>query len=455
MGPLSRMAVAVLVLLGASAPAVAKEPVAQPAVTGANWKPETFELANGMRAVVLPDHRAPVVTHMIWYQVGAADEQPGKSGIAHLFEHLMFKATDKIPAGAYSKIVARNGGQDNAQTSFDYTAYFFRIAKDRLPEMMQLEADRMAGLKLEEKEVLPERDVVLEERRQNVDSNPRAILSEKVMAALYGAHHYAVPVIGHLDEVAKLTQADAQAWYHDHYGPENAILVVAGDITAAELKPLAEKVYGSIKRRGDLNKRNWPAVQELKASAKVTHSDEKVRQPEWSRVWLGVASGDADSEALQVGMEILGGGFTSRMNRELVQEKGMAIQASAYSSDQVARGQLGVGAAPSPGVSFDQIQKASLAVLDKFLAEGPTAEELNRAKNSIAASAIFARDSQMAMVMWYGQELISGQSIDRIEGWDDRIRAVTADQVKAAMNKYLAGKNHVDATLTGPGGGPK
>jgi zinc protease len=367
----------------------------------------------------------------------------------------MFKATDKIKAGEYSKIVARNGGQDNAQTSFDYTTYYFRVAKDRLPDMMKLEADRMAGLKLEEKEVLSERDVILEERRQNVDSEPGAVLNEKTMAALYGKHHYGVPVIGYISEMAKLSQADAQAWYHDHYGPENAILVVAGDITAAELKPLAEQIYGPLARRGDLNKRAWPEVQELKASTRVTHSDDKVRQPQWSRTWLGVKDGDTDSEALDVGLEILGGGATSRMNRELVQGKGLATQAYAYSNEQVARGQIAIGAAPAPGVSLDQVEKASVAILDTFLKEGPTPAELARAKSSLAASAIYAHDSQVAMANWFGNALTAGESVDQILGWEGRIRAVTADQVKAALIKYIVAKNHVDATLTGPKGAGK
>jgi zinc protease len=457
MGLRSRALAAVLMLgaagLGASQLVFARSPApqAQPATTAPEWRPETFQLANGMRIVVLPDHRAPVVTHMIWYPVGSADEAPGKSGIAHFLEHLMFKATDRIPAGEYSKIVARNGGQDNAGTSYDYTNYWFRIAKDRLPEMMQLEADRIAHLRLEESEVLSERDVIVEERRQNVDSEPGAILNEKVYAALYGQHHYAVPVIGHIEEMQRLSQADAQAWYHDHYGPENAILVIAGDITAAELRPLAERYYGPLQRRGDLNVRHWPEVQPLAASTRVTHADEKVRQPGWTRYWLGVATGDPDSEALQVGMEILGGGRTSRMNRELIESQGIAVGAYAFSSEQVARGTIGIGASPAPGTTLAQVEQASEAILNRFLAEGPTPEELARAKNSIAAAAIYARDSQQAMANWYGSQLVAGQSVDRIDQWDDRIRAVTAAQVRAAMNRYIAGKNHVDATLTGVG----
>ncbi len=411
------------------------------------WAPETFTLANGMQAVVLPDHRAPVVTHMIWYRVGSADEVKGKSGLAHFFEHLMFKATDRIPAGEYSKIVARNGGQDNASTSQDYTEYYVRIAKDRLPDMMQLEADRMTGLKLSEEEVTSERDVVKEERRQNTESNPGAILYEKAMALLYEGHPYAVPTVGHMEEVAKLSREDAVDWYKSWYAPEHATLVVAGDITAAELKPLAEKYYGSIPRKGVDHPRDWPAVSPLPKSQAVTHTDPKVRQPQWSRYWLGVAAGDPQSEALTVGLEILGGGRTSRLNRELVENQAVAINAYAFSNEQRARGYISIGGSPAPGKSLDDVRKGADAILKKFLAEGPTDQELTRAKRSVAAAAIFARDSQVAMANWYGSQIVVGQTPDQIAHWDDRIRAVTREQVMAAMKAYLSGTNFVDGSL--------
>ena len=411
-----------------------------------NWKPETFTLANGMKAVVLPDHRAPVVTHMLWYRVGSADEVKGKSGLAHFLEHLMFKATDDIPAGEFSKIVARNGGQDNASTSLDYTNYYFRIAKDRLPQMMRMEADRMVHLKLDEKEVIPELNVVREERRQNVESSPAAVLDEMVSAEMYAGHPYAIPVIGRMDELAKLTRDDAVDWYRTWYGPENAILVVAGDITAAELKPLAEDIYGAIPRRGDLKVRKLPAVQGLTRSVELSHSDPKVSQASWSRSWLGVATGDRDAEALQVGIEILAGGRTCRHYREL-NERGEAVMSGGYSMAMEGRGIVSISATPAPGVSIEEIEAASAELTAKFLREGPTAEELERAKKMIAASAIFTRDNQMSMVNWYGELLTAGQTVEQIEGWDERIRAVTAADVVRAMSRYLAGTNYVDAVL--------
>ncbi len=434
------------VMRGIAAIVAAMAASVMPAAAQAEWKPETFTLANGMMAVVLPDHRAPVVTHMLWYRVGSADEVKGKSGLAHFLEHLMFKATGKIPAGEYSKIVARNGGQDNAATFYDYTNYHFRVAKDRLPQMMRMEADRMVHLKLEENEVTPELSVVREERRQTIESSPGAVLDEMVYAQLYVGHPYSIPVIGHMDELAKLTRDAAVDWYRTWYGPENAILVVAGDITAAELRPLADDIYGGIPRRGNLHVRSWPKVQPLAKSVEISHSDPKVAQASWSRNWLGAATGDADADALLVGIEILAGGRTSRFYREL-NERGQSVTSYGYSMEMEAPGVVVVGAQPAPGVSIDEIKTAAMGVTQKFLAEGPTTEELERAKATIAASSVFTRDNQMAMAEWYGQQLTAGQSVEQIETWEDRVRAVTVADVLRAMNKYLADTNYVDAVL--------
>lgn len=409
------------------------------------WAPQTFTLANGMRAVVLPDHRAPVVTHMIWYRVGSADETPGKSGLAHFLEHLMFKSTSDRPAGDYSRTIARNGGQDNATTSYDYTNYHFRIAKDRLSLMMQLEADRMVNLQLGDSEVLPERKVVQEERRQTVESTPAAILEEMISEKLYAGHPYSVPVVGRMDEVAKLTRADALDWYRTWYGPENAILVVSGDITAAELKPLAEKIYGGIPRRGNLKVRAWPALPALRVSSEVTYRDPKVTQPVWTRTWQGVRMGDADAAALQVGMQVLGGGRVSRLYRELV-EGGDAVSAWAYSSELEAGGAVSLSISPSQGVDMEDVRAAASKITAALLKTGPSQKELDLTKKMMAAEATWRRDSQMKMAEWYGGMLTAGMSVRQIQDFDARIAAVTTDQVKAALNKYL-GAPHVDGLL--------
>lgn len=410
------------------------------------WAPQSFTLSNGMRAVVLPDHRAPVVTHMIWYRVGSADEERGKSGLAHFLEHLMFKATTDKPAGEYSKTVARNGGQDNAATFLDFTNYHFRVAKDRLPLMMRLEADRMVNLQLSDADVLPERAVVQAERRGNVDSAPAAILDEMVYAKMFAGHPYAVPVIGRMDEVAKLTRADAVDWYRTWYGPENAILVVSGDMTAAELKPLAEQIYGRIPRRGNLKVRKWPTVAPIASSTQVEYRDPKVSQPTWSRNWLGVRMGHADAAALQVGMEVLAGGRTSRFYRGLV-EGGEAVMAHGYSMEMEAAGTLTISLTPAPDTPIRDVRADAMRIINRFLDQGPTDEELKRARNMLAAEAVFRRDNQVDMANWYGAMLTAGLSLEQIARHDREIANVSAADVKAVMNRYLRGQNYVDSLL--------
>ena len=244
-----------------------------------------FKLDNGMQVVVIPDHRAPVVTHMVWYRVGAADEPTGISGIAHFLEHLMFKATDKIPSGEFSKTVARNGGQDNAFTTQDTTAYFQRVAKDRLPLVMKMEADRMMNLQLAEKEVLTERDVILEERRMRVDNNPSSILGEMLMAQLYLHHPYRIPVIGWEHEIAKLSRNDALTFYKQYYAPNNAILIVAGDVEPDEVRKLATETYGLNKSNPALKSdRVRPRDPEHKVARRVEYRDARAGKPTLNRL---------------------------------------------------------------------------------------------------------------------------------------------------------------------------
>lgn len=419
------------------------------------WAPETFTLENGMEVLVLPDHRAPVVTHMVWYRVGAADELQGKSGIAHLFEHLMFKATDDIPAGEFSKIVARNGGQDNAFTSWDYTAYFQRVAKDRLSTMMEMEAERMTDLILTEDVFVSERDVVREERRQRVDNNPGSILFEMMMAELFKGHPYGIPVIGFMDEVEALSLEDATDFYGYWYGPEKAVLVVAGDITAAELKPLAEDIYGVIEPKGDLQERDWPEIQPLTESKTLTHSDPKVRLEAWDEYWPGTSYSlpdvGLDPHALDVAGQILGGGRTSRLYQALVEEQKIAVDAYAWTwNDLKAGGFISVGASPARGVELDALSAAAHEVIDEFITNGPTEEELTRAKSNLVASEIFQRDSQMAMAQVYGSARARGDSLEAIAAWPDEVESLTAEQVRAAFAKYLKDKPSITTHLLRP-----
>src|SRR5499427_10601904 len=245
-----------------------------------------YTLANGLELVVIPDHRTPVVTHMIWYKVGSADESPGKSGIAHFLEHLMFKGTAKNPAGRFSQTLATIGGQENAFTTADYTAYFQRIAKEYLPLVMEFEADRMTGLVLTDENVLPERDVVLEEYNQRVANDPAAQLTEQVQAALYLNHPYGRPVIGWRHEIEVLTREDALAFYRRFYTPNNAIVVIAGDVSAEEVRALAGKIYAPVARRSEPGPRMRPQEPEPVSIRQVTLADPRVAQPSLNRSYL-------------------------------------------------------------------------------------------------------------------------------------------------------------------------
>jgi zinc protease len=263
---------------------------------------------------------------------------------------------------------------------------------------------------------------------------------------MFAGHPYAVPVIGRMDEVAKLTRADAVDWYRTWYGPENAILVVSGDMTAAELKPLAETIYGAIPRRGDLKVRAWPPVKPITESAEVVYRDPKVSQSTWSRNWLGVKMGHPDAAALQVGMQVLAGGRTSRFYRELV-EGGKAVMAQGFSSEMEAAGTLTINLTPTPGTPVEDIRAASMLITNRFLDQGPTAEELTRAKSMLAAEAVFRRDNQMDMANWYGAMLTASMSLGQIADQDARVASVSAADVKAAMNRYLRGPRYVDSLL--------
>ncbi|HYD66915.1 pitrilysin family protein [Azospirillum sp.] len=417
--------------------------------------PETFTLPNGMQVVVVTNRRVPVVTHMVWYRVGAADEERGTSGIAHFLEHLMFKGTEKLAPGAFSRIVAKNGGRDNAFTSWDYTAYYQNVARDRLELVMSMEADRMANLRLTDEVVLPERDVVLEERRQRTDNEPASRLSEQMNATLYVHHPYGIPIIGWPQEIAKLTRADAEAWYKAWYTPNNAILVVAGDVTAEELKPLAEKYYGPVAPRA-VPERKRVEEPPLSAARRVILRDAEVRQPAMHRAWVAPSyrrDPDGHAYALQVLAEVMSSGATGRLYRSLVVEQKIATSAwLGYSPTAWDATALSVGASPAAGVSMDKLEAALEREVAKLLESGVTAEEVATAKRRMLAEAAYARDSLTGPAQALGAALATGQSVDDVENWPVRIDAVTADQVNAAARSVLSKPNHVTGLLLPPAG---
>ncbi|WP_404438559.1 M16 family metallopeptidase [Bradyrhizobium daqingense] len=414
--------------------------------------PASFTLSNGMQVVVIPDRRTPVVTEMIWYKVGSADETPGKSGLAHFLEHLMFKGTSKHPAGEFSQTVLRVGGNENASTSVDYTNYFQRVPKEQLPTMMEFEADRMTGLVLKDENVLPERDVVLEEYNMRVANNPDARLNEQIMAALYLNHPYGRPVIGWHQEIEKLDREDALAFYRRFYAPNNAILVIAGDVDAAEVRPLVERNFGSIPAQPAIPARRVrPQEPEPAAPRTVTLADPRVEQPSMRRYYLvpsATTAAAGESAALDVLAQLIGSGSNSYLYRALVVDKPLAVSANAsYSSISLDPTQFAISAAPKPGVSFAEVEQAVDGVIANVAQNPIRAEDLERVKTQLIAEAIYAQDNQAVLARWYGGALTTGLSIEDIRSWPDRIRAVTAEQVRAAAQKWLQKKRSVTGYL--------
>ena len=410
------------------------------------------QLSNGMRVVVIPDHRAPVVTHMVWYRVGAADEPKGVSGIAHFLEHLMFKSTDKIPMGEFSKIVARLGGQDNAFTGHDATSYFQRIAKERLGEVMAMEADRMVNLRLTEKEVLTERNVILEERRSRVDNSPNALLDEQMDAALYLNHPYKIPIIGWEREIARLSQEDALTFYRHYYAPNNAILIVSGDVTLDEVMRLAEGTYGKIPTNPLVTgRRERPGEPPHLAPRRVDLKDPRAGNPMLSRYYYAPSYTTAptgDAEALDILVKILASGGTSRLYKKVVVEQQLASSTQGwYSATGLDSGKISIMAVAADGVDLGRIEKAMDEVLDDVRKNGVTEAEVQRAKSTFLADYVYESDNQATLARRYGWALTSGRTIAQVEAWPEAIAKVTLDDVKRVAGKYLDIRQSVTGTL--------
>jgi zinc protease len=410
-----------------------------------------FTLGNGLEVVVIPDHRTPVVTHMVWYRVGAADETAGKSGLAHFLEHLMFKGTDKNPQGLFSQVVATIGGQENAFTTSDYTGYFQRVSREQLKTLMEFESDRMTGLVLTDDVVKPELNVVLEEFNMRVANNPGARLEEQMEAALYLNHPYGRPVIGWRQEIEKLNREDALAFYRRFYTPNNAILVVAGDVTADEVKKLADETYAKVPRIIEIAPRVRPQEPVQEAARTVTLADPRVNQPSVQRLYLAPSYTSAkpnEAEALDVMAHILGRGSSSRLYRALVLDKGIAVNAGAgYHGTALDYARLNVFGSPKPGTSLQQIEEAIDAVIAEIADKGVTAEELDRSKNRLIADAVYAQDSQSTLARWYGAALTTGGTVEQVQSWPDRIRAVAPEGVQAAARQWLDKRRSVTGYL--------
>ncbi len=420
------------------------------------FAPQTFTLSNGMQVVVLTNRRAPIVTHMVWYKVGSADDPWGVSGIAHFLEHLMFRGSANVPPGMFSRRVAENGGSGNAFTSWDYTAYHQTIARDRLSLVMAMEADRMKSLQLNRQQLLPERDVILEERRSRVDNSPSARLSEQMYRALFTNSPYGRPVIGWEHEMKRLDLKDAQAFYNKWYAPNNAILIVAGDIDAKEVKPLAEKYYGVIPKR-PVPERTRAAEPESSSNVqrRIIMRSAEVRQSAMRRMYLApsvATASPSDICAIQILAEILGGGSSSRLHRKLVIEQAMAVSASTY-YDPNALGQavLNISVTPRGDGEIRQRLAAIEGVLneelEKIIEDGVTEEEVRLVRDRLVASTAFARDDLESAARVIGASLSTGETIDDIESWPQRIGGVTADQVNKMARLIFANQSAVTGQL--------
>jgi zinc protease len=415
----------------------------------------TFTLDNGLNVVVIEDHRAPVVVQMIWYRVGAADEPRGHSGIAHFLEHLLFKGTEKIAPNAFSGIVEAQGGDDNAFTSWDYTAYFQRIAADRLELVMEMEADRMRNLRLTEEDVATERQVILEERSQRTDSSPGALLMEQMRAAQFQNTPYGIPVIGWRHEMEKLSREDALSYYTRFYAPNNATLVIAGDVQPDAVKALAEKHYGPLEPSDGIVARERPQEPPQLAERRITLADERVSEPYVFRTYLAPErdpGNQKEAAALTVLAELLGGnGQTSVMARALQFDRQVAVYASAYyDGSSIDDATFGLIVVPAPDVLLETIEADMDRVIEDFLKTGPDPAALERIRTQIRAADIYARDDVNALARRYGEGLSIGLSIEDIESWDDALSAVTREDIMAAAEKVFDRRNAVTGWLVRP-----
>lgn len=400
---------------------------------------QAFSLANGMQVVVVPNHRAPVVSHMIWYKVGRADEKPGASGMAHYLEHLLFKGTEKMAPGAYSKRVRVLGGDDNAFTGQDFTAFYANVAKASLPEIMRMEADRMLNVNPPPEHFASEKTVVLEERRQRTENDPRARFGEQLNSLLYINHPYGIPVIGWMDEIKKYDWADVKNFYDAWYAPNNAILVVSGDITAEELKPLVEEIYAPLAAK-DLPPRARPHVPPAPAAVQLDLYDPNIHQPVFQMTYLAPANAKKkkDSLALQVLEEVMGGGPTTRLYDSLVVKQKKAVSVGlGYDGTALDYGTIGLYGTPAEGVSLETLHSLMRAEIDKVIQDGVTKTETDEAIKRLQEAATYARDSLSGPAMIIGYGLTTGSSLNDIENWPANIATVTPEDVQRAAKTYL------------------
>ncbi|MBU2962907.1 insulinase family protein [Citreicella sp. C3M06] len=436
-----KCAAALAAALLTALPLHAQDSAPQPAAVAPD-QVTSFTLDNGLQVVVIEDHRAPVVTHMVWYRAGSADETAGRSGVAHFLEHLLFKGTDTLAPGEFSKTVAANGGNDNAFTSYDQTAYFQNVAADRLGLMMKMEADRMVNLRLDEGDIATERQVIIEERNMRVENDPSALMREQMSAAMFMNSRYGVPIIGWRPEMETLDLAAAYDFYHRNYAPNNAIVIVAGDVTPDEVHRLAEQYYGPLPPNPELDaERIRPQEPPQLAERRLSMSDPRVAQPYVMRRYLAPERDAGDQRAaaaLTLLAQVLSGGQTSVLTRALQFDSQTAIYTSAwYNGTSYDDTDFGLVVVPAPGVTLEQAEAQMDEVLARFLSDGVDEEQLDRIKFQLRAEAIYERDNVSSLARRYGDALTSGLTIDDIHDWPQILQQVTPEEIVAAARSLF------------------
>jgi zinc protease len=413
---------------------------------------EVFEktLANGLKVIVKEDHRAPVLVQQVWYRAGSMDESTGTTGIAHVLEHMMFKGTKKVPQGEFSKRIAAAGGRENAFTSYDYTAYFQQLHKDKLELAMQLESDRMRNLVLSETEFSKEIQVVMEERRMRTDDEPHALLFEQLMAMAFQEHPYHHPIIGWMNDLKTLTAADARTWYQRWYAPNNAILVVAGDVKASDVFTMAQRYYGVIPSHTLPVRKKYTEPPQLgvKRFAVKAPAELPLLVMAYQAPTLSDPAHDLVPYALDVLAGVLDGNQSARLNKSLVREQQIASNAGA-GYDSTARGPtlFTLEGTPSEGVSVTELESALREQINSIVRSGISEQELTRVKAQVTANEVYKRDSVFYQAMQIGQMESIGLSYKDIPVMLSKIQSVTAEQVQAAARDILKDDNLIVAVL--------
>ena len=411
-----------------------------------------FKLDNGLKIIVREDHRAPVVVVQVWYLTGGMDEFNGTSGVAHVLEHMMFKGTNDVPAGQFSKTISANAGKDNAFTNRDYTTYFEQLRSDKLELALKLEADRMVNLNITDEEFAKEIRVVMEERRLRTEDKAHSIVYEQLLANVYNAHPYGRPVIGFMNDLENMKAADARAWYKTWYAPNNATLVIAGDVDSNEVLTLAQKYFGSLKARPLPERKPQTEPEQLgikriivKAAAQLPYLAMAYHAPV-----LRDAAKDWEPYALQILVGILDGNESARLNKQLVRDSRIASQAGAgYDAIERGPGMLLIDGTPSDGKTVAELETALREQFDKIKSEGVTQEELQRVKSQIIAGQVFGLDSMFGQAMQIGRTENAGFSWRDLEVMLEKLKAVTADQVKQVAEKYIQ-DDHLTVAVLDP-----